>query len=44
MSATRVTTMPIGLTPGMAFRAPALPAQPILGEASEGAAEAPSDS
>jgi hypothetical protein len=35
--------MPIGLTPGLAFRAPALSAQPILGEASEGAAGAPSD-
>jgi hypothetical protein len=27
----------------IAARAPALPAQPILGEASEGAVEAPSD-
>jgi len=30
----------LGVTP---FRAPALPAQSVLGEASEGAVEAPSD-
>ncbi len=31
------------MTPEIAVRAPAMPAPPILGEASEGAAEAPAD-